>query len=367
MPKSSVHLPWRRRFEHVCRNSLVRLLGFLLQRRRPAAPTETPISKILIVRTSHNLGDVVMAGAMLDECRALFPHARIALLANARLSALFHHHDALDQLYEFHPRWFLHPFDSIKLLGQIRREHFDLAIDCANIGAPSLNNWLLTRLTNAPHRVGFRERGSEAFLTTLVDATFDRHFISVQLQLLTPFARPSAFRLPRLILTAQEKDAARKLLDGSPRPRAVIFVPEPRRKCWTLDLFLKFAEVIAANEVSLVLAFGPNDPRRDCEEIRQLLARHPRRARVLPAMPLRPFAAALSQCDLFVSNDCGPMHVAVAVGTPTVSVFLFANDWAHGYHDGVRHFAIRADTEEHQLQRALECALAVLKRETAAV
>jgi heptosyltransferase-3 len=364
MPQSAARLPLRRRFEHACRNTLLRVLRLLLKSRPQPLAANPPISKLLIVRTSHNLGDVVMASAMLDECRALFPNATVALLANARLASLFRHHDALDRLFEFHHRWFLHPFDTLKTIRSIRRERFDLAIDCANIGVPSLNNWLLTRLSNATHRVGFQEKGSDAFLTTTVATKFDRHFISVQFHLLTPFASPSAFRLPRLILTSEEKNSAETLLSQCPRPRMIIFVPEPRVKCWRLPVFLKVADALLAQQASVVLAFGPRDPQRESEAVRQFVAQRRNHVTVLPPLGLRPFAATLSQCDLFFSNDCGPMHLAVAVGTPTVSVFLFANDFAHGYHDGVRHFAVRAETEEQQLERALECARMLLRKKS---
>lgn len=361
MPKSAAHLPFRRRFEHACRNSLLRVLQSLLKPRHKPDASRQPISKILIVRTSHNLGDVVMATAMVDECRALFPNATVALLANARLASLFRHHDAIDRLFEFHPRWFLHPLATLQTIRAIRRARFDLAIDCANIGVPSLNNWLLTRLSNATHRVGFQEKGSDAFLTTTVATKFDRHFISVQFHLLTPFASPSAFRLPRIVLTPEEKSAAETLLSQSARPRALVFVPEPRVKCWRLPTFLKMADALIAEQVSVALAFGPGDPQRESEVVRQFAAERQNSVTILPPLGLRQFAAALSQCDLFFSNDCGPMHLAVAVGTPTVSVFLFANDFAHGYHDGGRHFAVRAETEEQQLTRALECARLLLR------
>jgi ADP-heptose:LPS heptosyltransferase len=354
----------RRRFEHFWRNALLRALCLLLPRSR-AVPTDAPLSKIIVVRASHNLGDVVMSSAVLDECRAQFPDARLALLVNARLSGLFRHHDAVDALYELEPRWFLHPLKTARLLRAVRRERFDLAMDCSNVSVPSLNNWLLVWLTAARRRVGFRERGAEAFLTTLVDGRLDRHFISVQLQLLSPFTKAGAFRMPRLVVTVEERQSAEKLLEGIARPRVMLFVPEPRPKCWALEQFLALAERLAAQPVGVVFAFGPNDPRRNCEAVRLFRQRRGNAVGVLPPLQLREFAAAIAVCDVFVSNDCGPMHVAVAVGTPTVSVFLFDNDFAHGYHDGITHFVVKGASADEQVWGALEKtrgALASVKR-----
>ena len=44
-------------------------------------------------------------------------------------------------------------------------------------------------------------------------------------------------------------------------------------------------------------------------------------ARVTPATSLREMAALLARCDLVVSNDNGPMHIAAAVGAPTVTIY----------------------------------------------
>jgi len=60
-------------------------------------------------------------------------------------------------------------------------------------------------------------------------------------------------------------------------------------------------------------------------------------------MPVRSFAgkgsirvaaAVLAEADLFVGNDAGPMHLATAVGTPTVAIFGLSNSVAWGPYTG---------------------------------
>jgi len=46
----------------------------------------------------------------------------------------------------------------------------------------------------------------------------------------------------------------------------------------------------------------------------------------LPQLPLRTFAALLAKADLFFGNDSGPAHLAAAVGTPSVVMFLSSED-----------------------------------------
>ena len=63
---------------------------------------------------------------------------------------------------------------------------------------------------------------------------------------------------------------------------------------------------------------------------------------------MRVLAAIISHCDLYVSNDAGPMHIAAALGVPTIGLFgpgeeniWFPYDRAHG------HMALRHDVVCH--------------------
>jgi ADP-heptose:LPS heptosyltransferase len=370
-----IHGRWnrlRREFEHRVRGGLLRVLRLCWKpdgRDFDAAglrAASSKISKILIARTSHNLGDVVMVSAVVDECRRLFPNATLTLLVHGRITELFRGRPGLDELLQLHPRWFLRPIAAVRLICKLRRSRFDLALDCANPGAPSLNNWLLTRLTDATWRVGFREAESRTFLNVLVDAQPNTHFISNQLRLLAPFVRPDKFRLPQVVLADKEIQKARESLkrglpqDIAQTPCVMIFVPEPQSKCWPLPVFVELTERLCREGVNAFLCFGPRDAQRDSPAVQELAARWPKRIRVLPPLRLREFAALMTQCNVFLSNDCGPMHLAVAAGAPTVAVFLLANKDIHGYDDGRRHFVITGSTDEERLSKTVETTRAFL-------
>jgi ADP-heptose:LPS heptosyltransferase len=55
-------------------------------------------------------------------------------------------------------------------------------------------------------------------------------------------------------------------------------------------------------------------------------------------------AAAIARCELFVTNDTGPMHVADAVGTPIVAVFG-STDWIETPPYGKKHTLVRREIE----------------------
>ena len=56
---------------------------------------------------------------------------------------------------------------------------------------------------------------------------------------------------------------------------------------------------------------------------------------------LRELASVLAACDVLVSGDSGPMHLAVAVGTPTIALFGATNPARHGPY-GARNTVLHA-------------------------
>ncbi len=50
-----------------------------------------------------------------------------------------------------------------------------------------------------------------------------------------------------------------------------------------------------------------------------------------PELPLRRFAAAIANARAVLTADTGPMHLAVAVGTPSVELFSHTEPWRFGY------------------------------------
>ena len=97
-------------------------------------------------------------------------------------------------------------------------------------------------------------------------------------------------------------------------------------KRWPLP---RFAEVIrriqARPERQVVVFHGPGEE--------ALIAGLPSGTGLpAPRLPLRLFAAAVSRCRLFISGDTGPMHLAAAVGVPTLALFLQPNFEVFGPH-----------------------------------
>jgi heptosyltransferase-1 len=122
-------------------------------------------------------------------------------------------------------------------------------------------------------------------------------------------------------------------------------------KLWYDQGWQELAELILSRHPDSVILFswGNREEQERSERIAAVLGKH---ACVLEQMSLKRFAAILKRCRLVVGGDTGPIHLAAAVGTPTIS-FYRCTDGARNGPFGIHHDII---------QSPLSCSRCMLSR-----
>jgi ADP-heptose:LPS heptosyltransferase len=94
------------------------------------------------------------------------------------------------------------------------------------------------------------------------------------------------------------------------------------QKRWPIERFAKLAQrLIRDHDAKVVLFWGPGER----HVIRQFESRPSKGLIIAPQLKVRELAGQLERCVVFISCDTGPMHLALAVGTPTVAIFQVPN------------------------------------------
>jgi ADP-heptose:LPS heptosyltransferase len=124
---------------------------------------------------------------------------------------------------------------------------------------------------------------------------------------------------PEVLVTAAEKNGAEEWTTGIKRPLLLIHPGSGgKQKCWSPEGFAetahRFTELTSGG---VILTGGPADGDL-ADRVAQLMRTAPNRR--TPDTP-REFAALLAACSVYLGNDSGPSHLAVAVGTPAVVLF----------------------------------------------
>lgn len=271
--------------------------------------------RILLIRLS-SLGDVVLTTPVIRAVRSHFPDAYIAMLVAKQSADVLQENPHLDEIITFDRLAKNKDTGEMFRIAHILRERkFTLTIDLQR----KFRTELLMYLSGAAERVG-----KGRLCTVRVSEQGNKHATAHYFDLLHAARIPAEDQRLELFLSESERlDAAQRFgtagtNDGQLK---VGFFPGAGWKLreWMPERFAAIGDRLVQRFNADVLIFGGQQETELVQSVVNLMN--------APAIPfagnlqIRQLAACIEKCDLFLTNDTGPMHIAAAVGTPTVSLF----------------------------------------------
>jgi heptosyltransferase-2 len=195
------------------------------------------------------------------------------------------------------------------------------AYDTAYLAQGSLRSALLVWAARIPERIGFATSSGSRFYTTRVAYRDDLHHAARLLLLSRPNGRePTEEEMrPSLAPSTAERDVVDQLLRShavQPGERLIALAPG---SVWATKRWPYYPELARALAESgrIVIVGGPGD-RALAKEI---VATVPNAVDATGELPLLASAELIGRCAVIVTNDSAPLHLASAMGTPTVAIF----------------------------------------------
>lgn len=277
---------------------------------------------VLVLQTSF-LGDTVLTLPLIAEIRRRFPVKRLSVMCLPMAGELLQDHPAIDEILVYDKNnaargWF-----------GLRRTAADLkakGFTTALTPHKSLRSAILLRLAKIPYRVGLRQSGGWFFFHARGSRDSRRHDVERNLAVLEPFGvrAEDCRRTLDLPVSPGVKAAVEQKLEalGVDLDEVLLGVNPGSvwaTKRWWPSGFAHLIQRIKEKIDCQILLFGGAEDAKIVSEVEE-------RCRVpvinlVGKINLRELPAALSRCRVFVTNDSGPMHVAVARGVPTVALF----------------------------------------------
>jgi heptosyltransferase-2 len=284
----------------------------------------------ILVRAANWAGDAVMSLPALHALRERFPKARIAILARPWVGAIYGREPFCDELIPYEaPRAWRGLGHKWKVAGDLRRRHFDCAILLQN----AFEAAAVARLAGIPVRIGYHRDARGLLLTHPIpvpkpgETPGHQRFYYLELLkragIIEGYSSSEPIRLHAAPLAAAE---GRELLRKAGLTESVIGISPGAAyggaKRWLPERFAAAAVELARERRASVAIFGSDAERGICEEVAQAVGLAGIEARNFAgATSLAEFIALAAACDLYLTNDSGPMHIASALGVPTVAIF----------------------------------------------
>ncbi|MDP7573868.1 MAG: glycosyltransferase family 9 protein [Phycisphaerales bacterium] len=260
------------------------------------------------------IGDVCMATPALKMLRAALPDgAHVTAAVRHGMRPLLRGHPAVDDLVNIEPRGVMGPWRAGRVLAATQPE-------VILVLPGSFRTALAARLAGQSRRIGYARDGRSWLLSDAAKPPSRTQPVSA-VDWYCGLVGSESPDLPELIVTEEDRQAAASVMTEPP-PAYVLLIPGANRedKRWPADRFATVANALherhgwtaviagspAERSLTAAVADGCDGPTIDLTE----------RGGTLGALK-----AIAAGAEVAISNDTGPRHIAIAVGTPVVSLF----------------------------------------------
>ncbi|MDD5729763.1 MAG: glycosyltransferase family 9 protein [Candidatus Omnitrophica bacterium] len=259
----------------------------------------TEVSSVLVIRIDR-MGDFILSLPVFDNLRLKYPKARITVAVRPYLKDLAGLVKDIDQVIVCE--------NVFAAAGKIRKQKFDLALDL--LCGWRLDSALLAFMSRAPVRAGFKGGFRELLFTHKIcaESFAGKTMAELNLEVLNSFGVPVIVTEPRLRLDKKNTDE-------------LVIALHPggyyKSQRWGADRFALLGKKILERYKVKLAVLGSFEEKQLAGYISQGINNNNARV-VLTGM--KDLVFFLSGCKLLVCNNSGPLHLAAALGVPTVSM-----------------------------------------------
>ncbi|MCM8766011.1 MAG: lipopolysaccharide heptosyltransferase II, partial [Candidatus Omnitrophica bacterium] len=292
-----------------------RLLFF---RHQFSAPKQL-YKRILVIR-SDRIGDVVLSTPVIKNLRDYFPQSFIAMMVRPYTKEIVENNPYLDEVIVYDKdgkdRSFL---ATLRFACKLRKYKFDLAI----ILHPTNRVHIISFLAGIRRRVGYQKK--LGFLNTdrIEEKKYlgEKHELEYNLDLLHHLGIEPKDKTLFFPIDKEAEERVDLFFKKYGLDKKDFIVIHPGASCpskiWPLENFASVSDSLMRDFGFKVLIVTDKKNSYLGQKVKNFMKYKP----VLGEFSLKELAVVLKRAKLFISNDSGPVHIAVAVGTPVISIF----------------------------------------------
>lgn len=314
--------------------------------------------RILIINP-FGIGDVVFSTPLIEILKTAYPGSFIGYVCNKRSYEVIRSAPNIDKIFTYEKDDYRDCWQRSKIaclgkifdfLKTIKAQKFDIAIDLS-LG---YQYSFLLKLIGIRQRIGFNFRKRGKFLTKKIDMNGfnDKHVIEYYCDIVKLLGVDSGTITPspKIYLTAADRVWADGFLKASGAGEGDVLIGvipgcgaswgvDASYRRWEREGFAKVCDGAVERYGAKVILLGDPKEVGICEEIQGMLKN--KAIMACGKTSLRDFLGLISRCRLVITNDGGPLHMAVGLGLNTISIFGPVDEMIYGpYPPSANHIVI---------------------------
>ncbi|MCX8027622.1 MAG: lipopolysaccharide heptosyltransferase II [Thermodesulfovibrionales bacterium] len=289
------------------------------------------VQQKILIRGVNWVGDAVMTLPSIEAIKVGHPQSEVSLLVKPSVIPIFQKQPYIDNIipYSDSDKGII---GKTRLLWNLKKMCFDKAYLLQN----AFDAGLISFFSGIKERIGY-DRDNRGWLLTkkIPYEKQDRKIHHIDYFLNIPVfdsIHPQNKEL-WIFLDIQERLQARQSLSNLNRPILGICGSAAfgRTKMWLADRFAEVANWFCQKTGGSVVLFSNDAEDMNIYEIqRRLVGQY---ISLAGKTTLREFISLVSECDIILTNDSGPLHIAKAVMTPTIGIFTSTDPRLTGYNE----------------------------------
>ena len=275
----------------------------------------------ILIKAPNWMGDVIMTLPAISYIKKVFPETIVKVLIKENLADLIRYNRDIDEVMTYTQHRFpMRILDEINIIKRIRRQYFNLAV----VFPYSISSALWMKLACIPIRLGANVRKRNIFLThTISPRDFEEHQSDYFMRIVRRLGTKDLHFNPAVSIGERENQKAESILKELKIRQSVRVGIHPGAaygpaKRWLPENFAKLIDKLGNDGVAVML-FGSKSEKVIIEDIISKTRSKP--INLCGKFSIAELSSMMKKCDVVVTNDSGPMHLAGAVGTKLVAIF----------------------------------------------
>jgi len=273
--------------------------------------------KNILVISTTGIGDTLIGTPAIRALRKSFPKASIEAIVNHKRLGIFRDNPYLNKVYSYRNNSFFR----ILLALTLRKKAFDIVIIL------HANDFLgLLRLIKYKRAINLQGYNDKNLNLVSYDLSFNMHAVERKLRLVEGIGadRKNGVKLD-LFLNEKDHFQAQRALNRHGIVDNDIVIgfqlgAAKAYKCWPVSNFAQLARYIIDTYHAKIIVNGIKKEGRLFTQFQKLTQRND--IFFISGLSIKESAAVIKRCKLFITNDTGPMHMAFAVETPSICLFV---------------------------------------------